>query len=121
MTKADQKINNQAEALVKKAQLLMRWGSVFALAAFTVLFLFLLIQTALHDQGFNQVLLQHISATVGVPLAALTALALVLALEHVAGDIEFEAWGLRFKGASGPIIMWVICFCALVAGIKALW
>jgi hypothetical protein len=121
MTEVEQKIIERGEALVRKAQLFMRWGSVFALAAFTAVFLFFLVQTALYDKGFNQVLLQHLAATVGVPLAALTALTLVLALEHVAGNIEFEAWGLKFKGASGPIIMWVIVFCALVGGIKALW
>lgn len=27
----------------------------------------------------------------------------------------------RFEGASGPIIMWVVIFTALVGGIKVLW
>jgi len=34
----------------------------------------------------------------------------VLALRIVDGAIDVEASGLKFKGASGPVILWLPCF-----------
>lgn len=63
----------------------------------------------------------HFAATVGLPGAALVALCLVLFLEHTSGNIEFEGLGFKFKGASGPILLWMICFLAITVAIKLLW
>lgn len=120
MAETEEQIIARGEALVVKAKLFMRWGSIFALALIGGVFLLLFIESAYVDRRFNETLYQHLAAAIGVPLSALTALALVLALEQVAGDIQFEALGLKFKGAAGPLVMWVLCFIALVAGIKAL-
>jgi hypothetical protein len=46
---------------------------------------------------------------------------IVLYLEAKSGLIEFEGFGFKFRGASGEIILWVICFLAIMAAIKALW
>ncbi|MGE8098122.1 hypothetical protein [Pseudomonas fluorescens] len=121
MSEIDNQIMKRGEALVRKTQLFMRWGSVVALAAISCVFLVLFVGSAFYDARFNEVLYGHMAAAIGVPLAALTALTLVLALEQVSGEVELEAWGLKFKGASGPIIMWVLCFLTLIAGVKALW
>jgi hypothetical protein len=45
----------------------------------------------------------------------------VLFLEAKSGRIEFEGFGFKFRGASGEIILWVICFFAIVTAIKLLW
>jgi len=37
------------------------------------------------------------------------------------GQIKFDALGFHFEGASGPIVMWVICFLAITLAIKVLW
>ncbi|MGF6555883.1 hypothetical protein ABIA48_002263 [Pseudomonas sp. S30_BP2TU TE3576] len=121
MTETDHQIIKRGESLVRKTQLFMRWGSVVALATIGSVFLVLFVGSAFYDKRFNEILYDHLAAAIGVPLAALTALTLVLALEQVSGDVEIEAWGLKFKGASGPIVMWVLCFLTLVTGIKALW
>jgi hypothetical protein len=48
-------------------------------------------------------------------------LVIVLLLRTVEGPIELEAFGVKFKGASGSIIMWTLCFISLVGGLKLLW
>ena len=63
----------------------------------------------------------HFAATVGLPAAALVSLCVVLFLEHTSGTIELEGFGLKFKGASGPIVLWVLCFLAIATAIKMLW
>jgi len=62
------------------------------------------------------------AATIGVPLSAITAFCIVTLLNLVSnGDIEFSFLGFSFKGASGPVILWVICFFALILGFHVLW
>ena len=68
-----------------------------------------------------EVALAHFAATVGLPSAALAALCIVVFLESSSGPIEFEGLGFKFKGASGPIVLWVFCFLAIAAAIKLLW
>jgi hypothetical protein len=49
--------------------------------------------------------------------AAGAALFVVLVLRAAAGPIEFEVLGLKFRGASGPVVLWIPCFLAIVVGI----
>ncbi len=58
---------------------------------------------------------------VGLPFACMLAYFLVGTMENTRGNIEFEFVGLKFKGASGPIIMWVIVFLALVVSMRVIW
>jgi len=69
----------------------------------------------------SELLKSNFQAVVGLPMAGLTALFLVLVLQQIEGKIEFKAVGFTFKGASGPVILWIMCFLAMVLGIKTLW
>ena len=73
------------------------------------------------DPAVFEVAVAHFAATVGLPSAAIAALCIVVFLESASGPIEFEGLGFRFKGASGPIVLWVFCFLAIAAAIKLLW
>jgi hypothetical protein len=42
-------------------------------------------------------------------------------LEQTSGPIEFEGLGFKFKGASGPVVLWVFCFLAIAGAIKLVW
>ncbi|MEA3273990.1 MAG: hypothetical protein U9Q81_01540 [Pseudomonadota bacterium] len=64
---------------------------------------------------------EHYLVFFGLPYAAVLALYLVLVLESTRGPIEFEGLTLKFKGAAGPIILWVIVFLSIVVSIKLLW
>ncbi len=63
----------------------------------------------------------HPQASIGLPLAAILAFVLVTIFRATEGQIRVELLQLKFVGASGPLIMWVICFLAIAAGIKLLW
>jgi hypothetical protein len=64
----------------------------------------------------------HYAALIGLPFAAYAAVCLVLFLESRYDDpIEFKALGFEFKGASGPIVLWVICFLVISICMKLLW
>jgi hypothetical protein len=70
---------------------------------------------------FKTLLREHVRAIVGIPMAAGSTFCLVNVLEAFSGRIEFEALGLKFKGASGPIVLWVLSFLAFVLAIRVLW
>lgn len=64
---------------------------------------------------------QHFAALLCVPMAALMAMCVVILLRFTAGPIEFKVPGFEFKGASGQVVLWVMCFLAIVGAIKLLW
>jgi hypothetical protein len=70
---------------------------------------------------FDYLFDEHPAAMLGLPLIAIGALCLVLILRGTSGPIELEVLGLKFKGAAGPIIMWVLTFLAMALAVKLLW
>jgi len=75
----------------------------------------------LYDPKFSVIALGNVPTTMGLPCAALTSLALVVFLRTTDGPIEFDVFGVKFKGASGPIVMWVLCFLSMAGAIRLLW
>jgi len=63
----------------------------------------------------------HYVFFVGLPFAGFLAYFIVGTLENVRGNIEFEAVGIKFSGASGPIVLWVLVFLAIVIAIRLIW
>jgi len=63
----------------------------------------------------------HAPAMIGIPWAGGAAFIVVLVLRTSFGAIEFKLLTVEFKGASGPIVMWVLCFLVEVLAIKSLW
>jgi len=84
--------------------------TLFGLIAFGVAAFRLLIWSLYHEDFWIDLLKQQVAAMLGLPLSAVAALGLVLLLEAASGQIEFEVAGVKFKGASGPIAFWVLCF-----------
>jgi hypothetical protein len=74
-----------------------------------------------HPAMFEEIAQNHFRGLMGPPMCAMTAMAIVSILRVTSGDIEFEAFGFKFKGASGPIVLWVITFLATVTGVATLW
>jgi hypothetical protein len=113
--------NNDAEG--KKVFRVIVAGLVLVASAIVagVFVYFLALDIAYAQPWMMEVFKEHTAAVLGLPLAAIAALALVLALETKSGRIEFEGFGFKFRGASGEVIMWVICFLAMASSIKLLW
>jgi hypothetical protein len=106
-----------------RLKILAAWLIVIGLGAFTAVFLYGAIINIMGAQGYwlVEIAREHFAATIGLPFAALAALSLVLILEFRAGKIEFEGFGFKFRGASGPIVLWVIAFLSITTAIKILW
>src|SRR5262245_37642721 len=57
----------------------------------------------------------------GVGFGVIVAFAIVLTLKYATGEpVEFKLFGNEWKGASGPIFLWVVCFLAIVYGLYLL-
>jgi hypothetical protein len=77
---------------------------------------------ALAFQTRLQTLIQdHFAAIVGLPMVAAVSALTVLLLPQSYGRIEIKAFGISFKGAAGPIILWLLCFLGIASAIKMLW
>jgi hypothetical protein len=101
---------------------LAAWLSLIGVVVLAAGLLFGLVSVGSSGQGFfTRITLEHFPAVVGLPASALAALSLVLFLENRSGPIEFEAVGFKFKGASGPAVLWAMCFLVIVFAIKLLW
>jgi hypothetical protein len=96
------------------------WIAAIVGGAFAIVILYQLIQMGKY--GFwDQVALEHMASIIGLPCAAIASLVIVLILRTVAGRIELKLYGLELRGASGPIVMWVLCFLAITLAIRETW
>jgi hypothetical protein len=78
-------------------------------------------KTSSEGSWFLQILEKHFAAALGVPLSAISSTCVILLLKATTGPIEFEGMGFKFRGASGPIILWILCFLAIILGVYLLW
>jgi hypothetical protein len=83
---------------------------------------YLIIKMSQRRSDFYAIAVRHFLVVVGLPMAALAAMFVVLLFRVVTGgNISVSVLGLKFEGAAGPVIMWVICFLAIVLAFDRLW
>ena len=70
---------------------------------------------------WQQVGKEHFLATVGLTGFSITSFGVVVFLRQTDGPIEFEAWGLKFSGAAGQVVLWTFCVLSLSLCAKLLW
>jgi len=98
------------------------WGGMIAAGSVGLSYIVFIVYWTWQEEGWvKDVIKQHFAATIGLPLSAIGAFLLVTVLQISAGKIEFEALGFKFRGASGPAVLWVLCFLAIASAIKILW
>ena len=117
----DQTLEERATRNIK----LLRWSFKW-IPLLWVLLLFgsivtVLISAIFFSETLIKIILEHPAAIIGIPISALVSLSLVLSLEQVGGPIVFKMPGVEFKGASGQVVLWLLCFMAIVFSIKMLW
>ncbi len=100
-------------------RLLLRWAMFIVAVAFLGGFPLYLV--AVHGPWLWAVMSDHPAAAIDLPLAALVATCLVVLLDSRESPIEFEGLGFKFRGASGPIVLWVLSFLAITVAIRVLW
>ena len=54
---------------------------------------------------------------IGAVFAAILSFTLVIVLRIYTGPIDFEAGSVKMKGATGPIILWCVCFLTVAYGL----
>ena len=98
-------------------------GGVMTTGILGTAFLFYIIYDSWRAESWIvKIVESHFAAVVGLPMAGIASLCVVLILESSSRDpIEFEALGFKFRGASGPIVLWIFTFLAIAAAIKILW
>jgi len=82
---------------------------------------FLAYQTLQPNSWMVGLVQKQFPAVILVPMSGLASLCIVLLLRLSSGPLEFKAVGFEFRGASGQVVLWVVCFLALILSVKLLW
>jgi len=99
------------------------WLCVLCGPALAAITFFPVIRAALQQQQWLLTIFrEHYAAIFGLPSAGLLSFMLVVVFEARFDNIEMEIANLvKFRGASGPIILRVPCFLSIASAIKLLW
>lgn len=95
---------------------------VIGVATMMIFFIIFVGSNAIRGNSWvTEIAKTHFAAIIGLPFVALLAFFIVIVLEFAFGNIELEGFGFKFKGASGPIVFWVLCFLSMAFAVKLLW
>lgn len=117
----------EAAAGPNRFKLFATWGLVLGTAVWTMFFFgYLVVSMTLPDlipeSWFLSMLKERPSATLGIAMASISAFSVVAVLDVLSRDpIEIKFLGFELKGAAGPVVLWVVCFFAVVLAMQALW
>jgi hypothetical protein len=107
-----------------KVTLIFQWllvvMAIFTWTSLAIAFaVFLYLDFGLLRQQFAQ----HALIITGLAGMGMAALALVIGFDQYTGKepITFEAFTIKLRGASGPVVLWAIAFLTMVFGSKLLW
>ena len=105
---------------------LVTWGGVLSIAILTAVIFGYIGYLAVHGgqeptNWIVVILKVHYAAVVGTPMCAFLAFFIVSILKVTSGPIELEAMGVKFQGASGPIVLWMLSFLSVVFAFHMLW
>jgi hypothetical protein len=114
-------MENESSDTKKRIVSTFAWVAATLITLFSIYVFFIMAKRGYDSQIWLPIAQKHFAAVVGLPMAAIASLFIVLVLEYVSGKIEFEILGLKFKGAAGQIIFWILCFLSIVSSIKLLW
>ena len=70
---------------------------------------------------WQDVIKEHFLGSIGLIGIACLAFGIVIFLRQTEGPIEFEAIGMKLKGAAGQVILWALCVVVLSLCAKLLW
>lgn len=100
------------------------WIVLFCAGLYAVFHFGFIIWHSAHNSNWlvQEIIQKHYAAAIVLPSGGFAALCLVLFLDvRSTHQMKFKALGFEFEGASGPIVLWIMCFLACAVGIKLLW
>ena len=97
------------------------WGAAIFVSVFALLVFARILWLGYKERAWLDVAKQQFAAVVGLPASAIAALFVVLVLPLASGEIKVVLGPLKLEGAAAPIVFWLLCFLAIVTGIKMLW
>jgi hypothetical protein len=102
---------------------LIVWAAVAATACFASVGVYPIGRAYLENQPWvTKIVQQHFAATAGLPCIAALAFLIVITFEARYEAIEMEFFGImKFKGAAGPIVLWVLCVITMACCVRMLW
>jgi hypothetical protein len=72
------------------------------------------------DQTTAQFLIENWRVVFGLPFSTMGAFIVVALFRQSDAPVAFEGLGFKFQGSAGEVILWIICFLAIVASIHIL-
>jgi hypothetical protein len=105
------------------ARRIIVWSAILGAAFFSGIGVLPIVRAYWQAQPWVvKIIQQHYAATVGLPAIAVLAFLIVITFEARFDPIEMEFFSIvKFKGASGPIILWAFCFLTMACCIRLLW
>jgi len=100
-----------------------KWVKISMVVIGIFFFLYLFYQQwygGLDSRLFDKIV-EHYAVFLTVPCAGFAALILVVCLDQAYGTVNFSIFELRFEGASGQIILWILVYLSIILSIKLLW
>ena len=80
-----------------------------------------LLVTQWNNAAVREIVIKQIRVFVLLPAGGLFGLLIVALFQQASGPIKLEGLGVKFEGASGPIIFWLLCLLVIIYGIHHLW
>jgi len=118
--KSDNKESNEEGQEIKFRKIFLFVAGTL-IVILTIIIFWIIVKRGFEDKVWLPIAMQHFPSIVGLPMAAIASLMVVMLLKYTSGPIEFEILSLKFKGASGQIVFWILCFLSIVLAIKILW
>jgi hypothetical protein len=116
-----EQLPRENEKIWRGIRLVIQFFVVVILLLFVSIYLYQLWKFGSYSGELNKILMEHVPATIGLPLASLAAACIVIVFEFQSGPIEVGGPQFSFKGASGQIILWILSFLSIVSAVKLLW
>jgi hypothetical protein len=119
----EEKPSNAIDYIHIVARRVIVWSAIVGTAGLTAVGIYPIAHALLENNGWvGEVIQKHFATIVGLPAAAALAFLIVITFEARFDAIEMEFFGIvKFKGASGPIVLWVLCFLTMACCIRMLW
>jgi hypothetical protein len=114
-------MSEQSETDQRRVTFWLAIGAAILAAAMYLYWVVIILPWSFDDNA-GRILQAHYPAAIGLPAAVLISFVVVALFRQAAGPIEIGVpGGFQLKGATGPVILWALCFFVTTWAIKEVW